>query len=145
MTEAAPFIIRTFSMACDFDPVIALWQTAGPGIHLVRSDTEVEIRKKLARDPDLFLVAEAGGRIVGAVLGGFDGRRGMIYHLAVASDQRQAGIGAALMAELEARLQAKGCLRSYLLVTPDNEAAIRFYEAHGWDRMNILVYGKNLD
>ena len=49
-----------------------------------RSDTLAEITKKVQRDPDLFLVAEADGRLIGSVIGGFDGRRGMIYHLAVA-------------------------------------------------------------
>ena len=38
--------------------MLDLWSTAGPGIQLGRSDEPEEIRKKLARDPDLFLVAE---------------------------------------------------------------------------------------
>ena len=53
------------------------------GVHVGRSDTPAEIEKKLARDPDLFLVAECEQQIIGSVIGGYDGRRGMIYHLAV--------------------------------------------------------------
>ena len=56
-----------------------------------RSDTLAEIAKKLERDPDLFLVAESAGRIIGSVICGFDGRRGIIYHLAVASTFRGQG------------------------------------------------------
>ncbi len=41
-----------------------------------------EIKKKLQRDPDLFL-QEIDNEIVGTIIGGYDGRRGMIYHLAV--------------------------------------------------------------
>ena len=93
--------IRGFDLARGYAAVLALWQSAGPGVHVGQSDTLEEISKKLTRDPDLFLVAEAEGQVVGAVLGGFDGRRGMVYHLAVAAARRGRGWGAALMAELD--------------------------------------------
>jgi ribosomal protein S18 acetylase RimI-like enzyme len=138
------FAIRQFQFPQDYPAVYALWQNAGQGIHVGRSDTLEEIAKKLQRDPDLFLLAEADGQIIGSVLGGFDGRRGMMYHLAVAQNCRQLGIGAQLMEELERRLRAKGCIKYYLLVTTDNENAIHFYEARGWQRMPLYAYGKDL-
>ena len=138
------FAIREFIYPDDYPAVIRLWQNAGPGIHLRRSDQPEEIERKLRRDPDLFLVAEMDGQMVGAVLGGFDGRRGFMYHLAVAESQRRQGIGLALMDELERRLRSKGCIRYYLLVTKDNESAMRFYETYGWQRMDLFAYGKDL-
>lgn len=145
MSEPAQISIRSFNYPKDLAEVFDLWYHAGPGIQLRRSDQPGEIKKKLQRDPDLFLVAELGGAIVGTVLGGFDGRRGMMYHLAVRADQRKRGIGAALVAELEERLRALGCLRCYLLVRQDNLAAIEFYEGRGWNQMDRLyAYGKDL-
>ena len=138
-------IIRQFVFPQDYHAVYQMWQHAGTGIHLRRSDERSEIEKKLQRDPDLFLVAEVDGRLVGSVLGGFDGRRGMVYHLAVEQDYREQGIGADLMEELEDRLREKGCIRYYLLVTKDNEKAIRFYESHGWRRMDLYAYGKDIE
>ncbi len=137
--------LREFCFETDFQPVLHLWETAGPGVHLGRSDTADEILKKLQRDPDLFLVAVHEDRIVGTVLGGFDGRRGMVYHLAVAHPYRRRGLARRLMEALENRLRLKGCLRSYLLVTTDNEEAQRLYESTGWKRMDIQIYGKDLD
>ncbi len=137
-------MIREFRFPDDYDAVYALWKNAGEGIHLRRSDEPEEIEKKLQRDPDLFLVAETEGQIIGTVLGGFDGRRGMMYHLAVGRNYRQNGIGAQLMDELERRLREKGCIRYYLLVTTDNVEAIRFYEKRGWERMELYAYGKDL-
>ncbi len=137
--------IREFRYPEDYPAVYALWQNAGPGIHLRRSDEPDEIARKLERDPDLFLLAELDGEVIGSVLGGFDGRRGMMYHLAVANQFRQHGIASALVDELEQRLRAKGCIRYYLLVTTDNDSAIRFYERRGWERMDLYAYAKDLD
>ncbi|MGA7272777.1 MAG: GNAT family N-acetyltransferase [Acidimicrobiia bacterium] len=139
------FTIRTFRYPQDYPAVRALWEHSGPGIQLGRSDESQEIVKKLQRDPELFLVAEVDDLIVGVVVGGFDGRRGIVYHLAVNQAYRSRGIAAALMETLEERLRAKGCLRSYLLVTKDNAAGMRFYERHGWRRMELFAYGKDLD
>jgi ribosomal protein S18 acetylase RimI-like enzyme len=137
--------LREFRFPEDYPAVLDLWQHAGPGIHVRRSDEPGEIQKKLRRDPDLFLVAEAAGKIVGSVVGGFDGRRGLIYHLAVAAEYRKAGTGSLLMEEVERRLRAHGCIRCYLMVAEDNLDAIRFYEKRGWEPMNgILTYAKDL-
>jgi ribosomal protein S18 acetylase RimI-like enzyme len=138
-------MVREFHFPADYPAALFLWKNAGPGIHVRRSDEPEEIQKKLQRDPDLFLVAEIGGKLIGTVIGGFDGRRGLIYHLAVDPAIRQRGIGSLLMDEVERRLKAKGCLKCYLMVASDNENAIRFYQARQWEPMDaILTYTKEL-
>ena len=134
--------IREFVYENDLQAVLELWKGSSPGIRISPSDDPVEIRKKLQRDPDLFLVAEEDARIIGVVVGGFDGRRGMVYHLAVESIQRGRGFGLALMRELEKRLRRKGCLKYYLLVTKDNQDAVAFYQQIGCEVMDILILGK---
>jgi ribosomal protein S18 acetylase RimI-like enzyme len=128
----------------DYDAVYALWQNAGPGIGIGRSDTREEIAKKLRRDPDLFLVATDDDRIIGTVIGGFDGRRGVIYHLAIEQSYREHGIGKMLMGEVERRLVAKGCLRCYLLVKDDALDVIEFYRRLGWDTFGTTVLAKTI-
>lgn len=145
LSSPAQIEIREFRYPEDYPAVYALWQNAGPGIHLRRSDEPEEIARKLERDPDLFLLAENDGEVIGSVLGGYDGRRGMMYHLAVANQFRQQGIASVLVDELERRLRSKGCIRYYLLVTMDNDSAIRFYEHRGWERMDLYIYAKDLD
>ena len=138
--------IREFRFPVDYDQVYQLWDGIEKGVRVGRSDTPTEIERKLTRDPDLFLVAEVDGRIIGSVIGGFDGRRGMIYHLAIAAEYREQGIGTRLMDELESRMHAKGCLKSYLLVTVDNPEAEEYYKRHGWQPMGHQVHlmGKEL-
>lgn len=137
-------VIRNFQYPDDYEAVFQLWSHAGAGIHLRKSDEREEIQKKLSRDPDLFLIAEEDGVIIGSVIGGFDGRRGLMYHLAVAEPFRKQGIGSMLVNELENRLRQKGCIRYYLLVTRDNDEAIQFYKQRGWKPMDELVLGKDL-
>lgn len=141
----SPVQIREFLFPSDYEQVIELWRSIEKGVHLGRSDTLAEIEKKLSHDPDLFLVAESEGAIIGAVIGGFDGRRGLIYHLAVAASFRGQGIGSELMTELESRLRAKGCLKCYLLVTVDNIEVADYYIHRGWQPMDqVQLYGKEL-
>lgn len=138
--------IREFRFPEDFPQVENLWASIEKGVNLGRSDTPEEIQKKHNHDPDLFLVAEQDGQIVGTVIGGFDGRRGLIYHLVVSGSFRERGIGSCLMEEVESRLREKGCIRCYLLVTNDNGEAMRFYEQRGWEHMDWVVpYGKNFE
>lgn len=140
---SSSFQIREFIFDTDYDRVLSLWKHIETGMTVGRSDTPEEIKKKLERDPDLFLVAERQDEIIGAIIGGFDGRRGMVYHLAVEQKHRKQGIGAALLAEVEKRLQAKGCLKVYLLVLDDNASAMHFYEECGWRHSkHDLVFAK---
>ena len=137
-----PWCIRPFAMA-DYEAVYALWQSAGPGVRLRPSDAPTEVAKKLGRDADLFLVAEMDGRVVGVIIGAWDGRRGWLHHLAVAGACRGMGIGSALVREVENRLRAKGCLKVNLLVRSDNLAARCLYERLGYEEMaGIIAMGK---
>jgi N-acetylglutamate synthase len=137
--------IRTFQFPADYEAAYDLWKNAGEGLGLSSSDSPEEISRKLLRDPDLFLIAEEDGRLVGTVIGGFDGRRGMIYHLAVRADHRRRGLASRLMNEIEGRLKSKGCLKAYLMLKEGNQIAVTMYKKFGWEDMeNISLYGKKL-
>ena len=143
--KSSPVSLREFRLPDDYDAVMRFWESIEKGMHISASDTIAEIEKKIQRDPDLFLIAESNKDVIGTVIGGFDGRRGMIYHMAVAASFRGQGIGSRLMSEVEARLRAKGCLKCYLVVLRDNVDAMKFYEHIGWEAMDRdLLYGKEL-
>jgi len=149
--------IRAFDRR-DTDAVVALWEDVG----LTRpwNDPRADIERKLAVQPELFLVAEehapdrpAGGpdddddadaRIVGSVMAGYDGHRGWLYYLATASDRRGAGIGRALVAEAERLLLAMGCPKVQLMVRAGNERVLGFYDALGYERFEVGNTGKRL-
>ncbi|TCV08521.1 ribosomal protein S18 acetylase RimI-like enzyme [Samsonia erythrinae] len=133
--------IRVFRQD-DFEAVITLWERCD----LLRpwNDPEMDIERKLNHDPDLFLVAEVSGEIVGAVMGGYDGHRGSAYYLGVHPDFRGRGIANALISRLEKKLIARGCPKIHLMVREDNDAVIGMYEKLDYDIVDCITLGKRL-
>ena len=82
MEPTGGVITREFVLD-DYDGTIALWNSV-EGVEICEGDSREEIAEYLKRNPGLSRVAEADGKIVGVALCGHDGRRGWIYHLAVA-------------------------------------------------------------
>jgi len=103
------------------------------------------IRRKLTVQPELFLVGRLDDRIVAVVVGGFDGVRGWIHHLAVSAAHRRHGFGAAMMAEVEARLAALGCPKVNLQVRATNEEVVAFYRRLGYTIEDRISMGRALD
>src|SRR5271166_4989634 len=95
----------------DCPEVLALWKAADATPSL--TDTFDELQRLVREGHAIFLVAaDADGRIVGSVIGGWDGWRGNIYRLAVAPEARRRGLAAALVREVSARLEReKGARR----------------------------------
>lgn len=133
--------IRTFQIA-DTEAVIALWQASG--LSRPWNNPHQDIRRKLAVQPELFLVAVDAGEIVGSVMAGYDGHRGWIYYLASDPARRGKGIARALVEEAEERLLDMGCPKVNLMVRPENGVAQGFYEALGYEHFETWATGKRL-
>ncbi len=132
--------IRQFRLE-EYDRVLAVWQQSG--LEIRPGDEKAAIARKLERDPELFLVACDGDKIIGTVIGGYDGRRGYLYHLGVLPRFRRHGVGRRLVAEVCRRLAALGCPKLNLSVAEGNENAIRFYRSLGFE-LRHLQMGKEL-
>jgi ribosomal protein S18 acetylase RimI-like enzyme len=114
----------------DLPAVLALWGDAEvqPG----HTDDISSLRILVARDPGALLVAEAGDRIVGSVIAGWDGWRGSVYRLAVAPSHRRQGLGRRLVSEAERRLAALGAVRLQAIIVETDSRALAFWRASGW-------------
>lgn len=140
--------IREFGQQ-DTEAVVALWRAAG----LTRpwNDPYLDIERKLTVQPELFLVAAEPGTgpgeddlIVGSVMAGYDGHRGWLYYLASAPHRRGTGIARALVQEAERLLREMGCPKVQLMVRTENDGALGFYDALGYERFNVANTGKRL-
>ena len=137
MTSTAEVRTREFVIG-DYDPVVALW-CKEEGVEICEGDSREEISEYLKRNPGLSRVAEARGEIAGAVLCGHDGRRGWIYHLAVAPQHRGRGIGKILLDDCVRGLRDAGLKRAIILVAGDNPAGHQFWLRNGWEDIAFAI------
>lgn len=121
----------------DLPAVLRLWQEAEvtpPG-----PTDSLEGLTRLIHDPGgILLVATLGGRIVGSVIGGWDGWRGNIYRLAVKTAYRRRGIARELIAEISGALFARGAERISAMVEHEHAWATGF-----WDSLDGLGYHRD--
>ncbi|MGD2077929.1 MAG: GNAT family acetyltransferase [Chloroflexota bacterium] len=142
LTQQPGIVIRPYAEP-DEAGVANLWRDVFPNAP-VWNRPEEDIRRKLAIQRELFLVAEAGGRIVGSAMAGYDGHRGWVYYVAVTPRRQRQGIGTALMREVEWRLARIGCPKVNLQVRADNEALVAFYRRLGYMVEERVSMGKRL-
>src|SRR5881628_1040307 len=118
------------------EAVLTLWRRAG-AIPSPTDTLEELLRLVRSEHGDGFLVAVQQGRIVGSVIGGWDGWRGNIYRLAVAPEARRRGLARRLVQEAEHVMQTKGARRLSALVERHETHAVGFWDAlgdRGWRR-----------
>ena len=125
----------------DYNSIYALWSsTPGMGLRTL-DDSNEGIERFLKRNPTTcFAALNDMESIIGVILCGHDGRRGYIYHMAVAPECRRLGIGTMLVdAPLEA-LRQEGIHKAALVAFSTNEAGNRFWESIGFSERKDLVY-----
>ena len=69
----------------------------------------------------MFFFTEHENEIIGIILDGNDGRRGLIYHWMVKVEHRKKGFGNKLLKKVEEGLIKDDIKRNYLVVFKDNE------------------------
>jgi ribosomal protein S18 acetylase RimI-like enzyme len=80
------------------------------------------------------------------VLAGHDGRRGYLYHLAVAPEHRRHGLAARLVDRCLECLSALGLRRCGLQVYHTNETGLEFWRHAGWtERVDVQPFTIDLD
>ena len=128
----------------DYDELLALWHSCD-GVGLSEGDDLEGVRLFLRRNPGLSFVALRSGRIVGAALCGHDGRRGFLYHVAVAPTERRQGIARSLIAACLQGLRAVGMGKCHIVVYAKNKEGQRFWRHLGWvERKELKMMSQSL-
>ena len=132
----------------DYDAMYALWSSTEQSRRAMNpvDDSRDGINRYLKRNPDTCFAAESGGRMIGVILTGHDGRRAMIHHLCIHPDYRRMGIAGALVSIAEEALKKEGIQKVFGLVFKDNDAANAFWEQQGYSiRTNLNYRNKSLN
>jgi len=124
----------------DYDRVWALWMSCRNMGFNDLDDSREGIGRFLKRNPATCFVAEADGDLAGVILAGHDGRRGYIYHMAVAQTHRRHGIGSALVDRCLGALKHEGIHKVALVAFRTNDAGNAFWERMGFSLRDDLNY-----
>ena len=136
-------VIREMA-AADYSGMMALWRSC-EGVGLTSDDSPEGIGALLERNPGLSFVAELNGEIIGTSVCSHDGRRGLIYHLAVAEAHRRRGLGRELALRSVAALGRCGIRKCHIWVYANNLAGQGFWEEIGWEkRHDLLMMSKTI-
>ena len=132
----------------DYDELFALWNSTEQSRRALNpvDDSPEGIARYLKRNPETCFAAVSDGKIIGVILAGHDGRRGIIHHMCVHPDFRRMGIASHLVSLAEEALQKEGIQKVFGLVFVDNDGANAFWEDQGYSlRTNLNYRNKSLN
>jgi len=152
MSETPPpkEVVRIRDMTIDdFSEVFHIGEelfTAEYSISLYRTWDEYEITTLFNSDNELCLVAEAGDKILGFVLGttvkkhNSPWKYGYLVWLGVRKDIQQGGVGSGLFKEITYRMKEQGVRMMIIDTSADNQPAISFFQKQGFDNVQEHIY-----
>lgn len=135
-------IIRKYQIE-DYEEVFKLWKACG--LDLGTSDSKEEVQKLVIKNPNTSLIGVEDERVVASVFGGYDGRRGLVHHLAVDPEFQKKGLGSEILKTLEEEFRSMGVVKLSFWVKRDNIGAVEFYNKTGYElREDIVTMSKIL-
>lgn len=138
----------------DYDEIFALWNSTEQSKRALNpvDDSREGVSRYLKRNPNTcFLALSKDGsgdapEVVGVILTGHDGRRGIIHHMCVHPSYRRHGIAKMLVQKAEDALKAEGINKVFGFVFKDNDPANSFWENQGYTlRTNLNYRNKSLN
>lgn len=139
MSNTLNFALRVMQIE-DYEKIHDLWMSInGFGIRSI-DDSYEGVERFIKRNPTTSVVAEADGKIVGAILCGHDGRRGCFYHVCVHKDYRKHGIGKAMAVFCMKALQKEQINKVSLIAFKSNAVGNAFWKSAGWTFRDDLNY-----
>lgn len=133
----------------DYDFLLQLWNSVGMSKRALNpiDDSREGIERYLRRNPETcFKAVDDSENLLGVILSGHDGRRGIVHHLCVNPNAQRGGIGTQLVNAAEKALKEEGIQKIFILVFNDNEKGNAFWEKQGYSlRTNLNYRNKSLN
>jgi ribosomal protein S18 acetylase RimI-like enzyme len=124
----------------DYDSVIILWKKGNIPYRPQGRDSKKNIQWQLQQPTSLYFIAENDRKIIGAILGTHDGRKGWINRLVVTPSYRQKGIAKRLIEEVENHLAAIGIDIVACLIEDWNVTSMQVFERLGYTKHTDIPY-----
>lgn len=136
------YLIRQLD-ASDYDNLIALWDRSGLPYRPRGRDSREAIAAEVKRMETCFLGMFDGARMIGAIIGTSDGRKGWINRLAIDPDYRGRRLAGVLIEECEKSLREQGLKVIAALIEDENLPSIAAFKRAGYHyRPEIFYFSK---
>ncbi len=122
----------------DYEKCYHLWLTIQGFAIRSLDDSKQGIERFLKRNPEMSVVAQQDGEIVGSILCGHDGRRGCFYHVCVNPEYRNQGIGNKMTDLALSAMKREEISKVSLVAFEYNKLGNSFWQDLGWIRRNDL-------
>jgi ribosomal protein S18 acetylase RimI-like enzyme len=135
-----PVEIRTLSIE-DYDSILKLWERAGLPSRPKGRDSKRAMERQMVSSPDLLIGAFYQGKLVGVVIGSYDGRmKGWINRLAIDPERRRMGIAQRLVNTVERNLEKRGATIVCALVETPNKGSLGLFKKLGYTVHRDILY-----
>jgi ribosomal protein S18 acetylase RimI-like enzyme len=124
----------------DYERIVDVWQRSGLPVRLKGRDSNREVERQIADEPDYFFGLEVDRELVAVVVVSDDGRKGWINRLAVVPEYRRRGIARELIAEAERRLAARGIDIVAVLIEDYNASSLELFQREGYVLHKDIYY-----
>ncbi|MBI5267747.1 MAG: GNAT family N-acetyltransferase [candidate division Zixibacteria bacterium] len=124
----------------DYDDIIRVWADAGLEYRPKGRDSRPMVAKEMQFPGAAYFGYYENGRMIGAVIANYDGRRGWINRLAVDPDCRGRGIAGLLIKEGERFLRSVGAIVMTALIHELNTPSMSCFEKEGYHCQTDFEY-----
>lgn len=145
MTNEIKKIAIRYMNLNDYEKVVNLWRESNLKIEIDGADSYDSIKKSLEFMPQLHIVAEDKGLIVGVIIGSYDYRKGYLHRLAIKKEYRRQGIAKKLMSYGERELIKLGASRIDGLIFKGNSISKSLLKKMGYEpAYNVTYFTKSI-
>ena len=122
----------------DYENLVSFWEK---NYFVSEMDSHDRLELFLNKNPDLSILAEENGIILGTALGSFDGRRGYLQKVVVDKNFRKQGLGQELVENVVDKLKNLGAV--YIPIAIEQEY-VSFYENRGFKKSSQVPMGLDI-
>jgi ribosomal protein S18 acetylase RimI-like enzyme len=130
MVDKKNYRVIPFTMK-HYEEALSLWKSTN-GLGISSADNKENIKRYLKRNHGCSFVAVINNMVIGTILGGHDGRRGYIHHVAVKKEFRKQGIGKELVKKSIEILKKECMKKCHIFVFKKNNKAKKFWQKLKW-------------
>ena len=124
----------------NYEEMTKLWSKARLPFRPSGRDSREAIAAEMKANPDFFLGAFEGDRLVGLVVVSCDLRKGWLNRLAVDPSHRHRGVAKDLIAEVEKALRKRGIRIFCALIEEYNTASKELFKKCGYVEHRDIIY-----